>query len=300
MKWITLKRWCRWSFEKCHFPFVLLKMPSSQRLPLELLSGAAEARGWTSKESGQARVGKPRGPGDRLRKPRPPAPLGPQTPRPSPLWPPAPALVPAPRAPPPAAVLSPPSVPPLRAGLWQRPASASRPACRGSLPLSGFQLPRVSGGAGPGWLWPESSARESRPEPPPLPRLPPGAPSAGSAQPARSRPGTIRALSAAPALEFSAASGYAFFSRAAPTPRSSSGPAALRPRPRCPEPLPRAGIRAHSPSAPRACVPSAPAPRHGLLRPGTPAPPGAPTAAAAAACYLGLRPSPGRRPGQPR
>lgn len=238
---------------------------------------------------------KPRGPGDRLRKPRPPRRWGRRL-----LWPPAPALVPAPRAPPtPTAVLSPPSVPPLRAGLWQRPASASRPACRGSLPLSGFQLPRVSGGAGPGWLWPESSARDSRPEPPPLRRLPPGTPSAGSAQPARSRPGTIRALSAAPALEFSVASGYAFFSRAAPKPRSSSGLAALRPRPRCPEPLPRVGIRAHSPSAPRACVPSAPAPRHGLLRPRTPAPPGAPTAAAAAA-YLGLRPSPGRRPGQPR
>lgn len=50
--WIILKRCYQWSFEKCYFPFVvLLKMPPSQRQSLEILPGAAEMMGWTTKES---------------------------------------------------------------------------------------------------------------------------------------------------------------------------------------------------------------------------------------------------------
>ena len=128
----------------------------------------------------------------------------------------------------------------------------------------------------------------------------PGAPSAGSVQPARSRPGTILALSTAPASRVFSSLGLRLFSRAEPEPCTSSQRAARQPRSLCPQPLPGVGIQAHSPGALRASVPSLPAPRHGLLGPGTPAPAGSPAAAAPASCDPCFRPSPGQRPGQPR
>lgn len=96
------------------------------------------------------------------------------------------------------------------------------------------------------------------PRPSPAPR--PGAPSAGSALPARSRPDTILPLSAGPASRVFSSFGLRLFSRAAPQPCSSSPRAARQPRSLFSEPLPGAGIRTHSPSALRACVRSPPAP----------------------------------------
>lgn len=195
-----------------------------------------------------------------------------------------------------------PSLPPRSSGQGcgkDPPPHPARPA-GGHFPSPGFNFlvcPEALGRAG--------SRQSPRlgiagPSPRPSAASRPGAPSAGSAQPERSRPGTILALSAAPASRVFSSLWLRLFFRAAPEPCSSSRLAALQPRSLFSEPLPGVGIHAHSPSAPRACVPSPPAPRHGLLRPGTPAPAGAPDAAAAASCDLGLRSSPGQRPSQPR
>lgn len=83
----------------------------------------------------------PEVPGDPLPKPQPPDPLGPQTPRPSPSLPSNPLRA----SPPP---LSGSSARLLEAGLWQRPASASRRTRKGSLPLSAFHFPEVLGAVG--------------------------------------------------------------------------------------------------------------------------------------------------------
>lgn len=86
------------------------------------------------------------------------------------------------------------------------------------------------------------------PSPRPSPASRPGAPSAGSAQPARSRPGTILALSAAPASRVFSSLGLRLFFRAAPEPCSFSRLAARQPRSLFSEPLPGVGIHAHSPA----------------------------------------------------
>lgn len=155
-----------------------------------------------------------------------------------------------------------PSLPPHGSGLGcgkDPPPHPARPA-GGHFPSPGFSflVCREALGRPASHLSPRLRIAGPSPRPSPAPR--PGAPSAGSAPPARSRPGTILPLSAAPASRVFSSLGLRLFSRAAPQPCSSSRLAARQPRSLFPEPLPGVGIRAHCPSALRAAVLSPPAP----------------------------------------
>lgn len=119
--------WCQWSFEKHHFPLVLLFLPLSQRQPLELLPGRKDD-GRDSHRLGGAGLS---GRSERsLRTLHNHSPSGASVPSASLCLPPAPPL-------PPLRVSAQPRSPVFRpaagAGQWRRP--ASRRTARGHFPL---------------------------------------------------------------------------------------------------------------------------------------------------------------------
>lgn len=136
----------------------------------------------------------------------------------------------------------------LQAGLGQRSASAFRQTCEGSLPSPGvvFLMCHAAVGRTGSDQSPWLGVARRRPRPSPASR--PDAPSARSAQPARSRPRTILALSGAPASRVYCNLRLRLFSRAEPQPCSSSQRAAQQPWSPVPEPLSRVGIQARCPS----------------------------------------------------
>lgn len=102
------------------------------------------------------------------------------------------------------------------AGLWQGPASASRRTSSGHFPSRGFSFLKCPVSGGLGCLRPKSSARAHPPEPPPLFR--PAAPPPAPRSPRAGVLGQSSPCLGHRHLEFSVASGYAFFPGRSPNP----------------------------------------------------------------------------------